>query len=79
MTPVHCSQRNDMNPLSLASSIVRRLQHSLRDMQRQAPGARMVGEFAVRQAVKEANKTLQNLQGQHSASERQEQKPDAEH
>lgn len=39
----------------------------------------MVGEFAVRQAVKEANKTLQNLQGQHSASERQEQKPDAEH
>lgn len=39
----------------------------------------MVGEFAVRQAVKEANKTLQNLQGQHSASEQQEQKPDAEH
>jgi hypothetical protein len=39
----------------------------------------MVGEFAVRQAVKEANKTLQNLQGQNSASEQQEQKPDAEH
>ena len=68
-----------MNPLSLASSIVRRLQNSLRDIQRQAPGARMVGEFAVRQAVKEANKTLQNLQGQNSASEQQEQKPDAEH
>lgn len=48
-------------------------------MQRQAPGARMVGEFAVRQAVKEANKALQNLQGKHSAPEQQEQKPDAEH
>lgn len=68
-----------MNPLSLASSIVKRLQHSLRDMQRQAPGARMVGEFAVRQAVKEANKALQNLQGNRPSSEQQEQKPDAEH
>ncbi|MEY3506056.1 MAG: hypothetical protein RI898_809 [Actinomycetota bacterium] len=51
-----------MNPLSLASSIVRRMQHTLRGMQQQAPGARMVGEFAVRQAVKGATKAVQNFQ-----------------
>jgi hypothetical protein len=68
-----------MNPLSLASSIVRRMQHTLRDMQQQAPGARMVGEFAVRQAVKEATKTVQNFQSGRTSSADNEQGPDAKH
>jgi hypothetical protein len=68
-----------MNPFSLASSIVRRMQHTLRGMQQQAPGARMVGEFAVRQAVKEATKTVQNFQSGHSATTDNKQGPDVKH
>ena len=68
-----------MNPLSLASSIVRRMQHTLSGMQQQAPGARMVGEFAVRQAVKEATKTVQNFQSVRTSSADNEQGPDAKH
>jgi hypothetical protein len=66
-----------MNPLSLASSIVRHMQNTLRDMQKQAPGARMVGEFAVRQAVKEATKTIQNFQSGQSGTPGKKQSPDA--
>ena len=58
--------------------MVRRVQQTIRGMQQQAPGARMVGEFAVRQAVKEATKTVQNFQSGRSASENKVQKPDAE-
>jgi hypothetical protein len=68
-----------MNPLSLASSIVRRMQHTLRGMQQQAPGARMVGEFAVRQAVKEATKTVQNFQSGRACSADNDQGPDVKH
>ncbi|MCX6517468.1 MAG: hypothetical protein NTV13_02190 [Actinobacteria bacterium] len=68
-----------MNPLSLASSIVRRMQNTLRGMQQQAPGARMVGEFAVRQAVKEATKTVHNFQSGRTSSTDNEQGPDVKH
>jgi hypothetical protein len=68
-----------MNPLSLASSIVRRMQHTLRGMQQQAPGARMVGEFAVRQAVKGATKAVQNFQTDRSSNADDEQSPNAQH
>ena len=68
-----------MNPFSLASSIVRRMQHTFRGMQQQAPGARMVGEFAVRQAVKEATKTVQNFQSGRTSSADNEQGPDVKH
>jgi hypothetical protein len=66
-----------MNPVSLASSIVRHMQNTLRGMQKQAPGARMVGEFAVRQAVKEATKTVQNFQSGRSGASDKKQSPDA--
>jgi hypothetical protein len=66
-----------MNPVSLASSIVRHMQNTLRCMQKQAPGARMVGEFAVRQAVKEATKTVQNFQSGRSGTSDKKQSPDA--
>jgi hypothetical protein len=46
-------------------------------MQKQAPGARMVGEFAVRQAVKEATKTVQNFQSGRSGTSDKKQSPDA--
>jgi hypothetical protein len=68
-----------MNPLSLASSIVRHMQNTLRGMQKQAPGARMVGEFAVRQALKEATKTVQNFQSGRASSADNEQSPDVKH
>ena len=53
------------------------MQNTLRGMQKLAPGARMVGEFAVRQAVKEATKTVQNFQSGRSVNPNKEQSPDA--
>jgi hypothetical protein len=55
------------------------MQNTLRGMQKQAPGARMVGEFAVRQAVKEATKTVQNFQSGRASSADNEQSPDVKH
>ena len=53
------------------------MQNTLRGVQKQAPGARMVGEFAVRQAVKEATKTVQNFQSGWSGTSDKKQSPDA--
>lgn len=36
-------------------------------LQRQAPGARMIGEFAVKQATKEAEKVAHRIREFHSA------------
>lgn len=36
-------------------------------LQRQAPGARMIGEFAVKQATKEAEKVAQRIREIHSS------------
>jgi hypothetical protein len=35
--------------------------------QRQAPGARMIGEFAVKQATKEAEKVVHRIREMHSS------------
>ena len=55
------------------------MQNTLRGMQQQAPGARMVGEFAVRQAVKEATKTVQNFQFGRASCADNEQGTDVKH
>lgn len=36
-------------------------------LQRQAPGARMIGEFAVKQATKEAEKVAHRIREMHSS------------
>jgi hypothetical protein len=39
----------------------RRINHVVQDARSQAPAARMVGEFAVKQAAKEANKNIRKV------------------
>jgi hypothetical protein len=47
-----------MNPFELHTKVWRLITHTISDMRKQAPGARMVGEFAVKQASKEASKKI---------------------
>ena len=50
------------NPLlSLHRAVWRRINHVVKDARSQAPVARMVGEFAVKQAAKEANKNIRKV------------------
>lgn len=45
----------------LASSAWKKSSEVASSLQRQAPGARMIGEFAVKQASKEAEKIVQRI------------------
>jgi hypothetical protein len=50
------------NPLlSIHRAVWRRINHVVSDARAQAPAARMVGEFAVKQAAKEANKNIRKV------------------
>ena len=50
------------NPLvSLHRAVWRRINHAVQDARSQVPAARMVGEFAVKQAAKEANKNIRKV------------------
>lgn len=50
------------NPLlSLHHAVWRRINETVADMKKQAPAARMVGEFAVKLAAQEANKNIKKL------------------
>jgi hypothetical protein len=46
----------------------RRINHAVSDARAQAPAARMVGEFAVKQAAKEANKNIRKVAQKKSSS-----------
>ena len=50
------------NPLlQVHRAVWRRINHLVREARSQAPAARMVGEFAVKQAAKEANKNIRKV------------------
>lgn len=49
---------DQVNPLEIGSSTVRRMRELVDSLRRQAPGARMVGEFAVRLASKDVARRL---------------------
>jgi hypothetical protein len=50
------------NPLlQVHRAVWRRINHVVREARSQAPAARMVGEFAVKQAAKEANKNIRKV------------------
>jgi hypothetical protein len=50
------------NPLlQFHRAVWRRINHVVREARSQAPAARMVGEFAVKQAAKEANKNIRKV------------------
>ena len=50
------------NPLlSIHRAVWRRINHAVQDARSQAPAARMVGEFAVKQAAKEANRNIRKV------------------
>ena len=50
------------NPLlQIHRAVWRRINHVVREARSQAPAARMVGEFAVKQAAKEANKNIRKV------------------
>jgi hypothetical protein len=50
------------NPLLLVHRAVwRRINQAVHEARSQAPAARMVGEFAVKQAAKEANKNIRRV------------------
>jgi hypothetical protein len=50
------------NPLlQVHRAVWRRINEVVREARSQAPAARMVGEFAVKQAAKEANKNIRKV------------------
>ncbi len=50
------------NPfLVVHRAVWRKVNQAVRDARSQAPAARMVGEFAVKQAAKEANKNIRKV------------------
>ena len=50
------------NPfLSVHRAVWRRINQVVQDARSQAPAARMVGEFAVKQVAKEANKNIRKV------------------
>lgn len=50
------------NPLlSIHRSVWRKINATVSDMKKQAPAARMVGEFAVKHVANEANKNIKKL------------------
>lgn len=50
------------NPLlSLHRAVWRKINETVTDMKKQAPAARMVGEFAVKHVASEANKNIKKL------------------
>lgn len=57
-----------MDTRSILESLVGRVTSFVHSLQKQAPGARMIGEFAVKQSIKEINKNLQNLHGEKFSS-----------
>jgi len=50
-----------MNPLDLHTKVWQKISRTIADLRQQAPGARMIGEFAVRQASKEATKKISSF------------------
>ena len=56
-----------MSPRSFVESLLGRVASTVNSLQKQAPGARMIGELAVKQSLKEVNKNLQNLHGNKSS------------
>lgn len=60
------------NPLvSIHRAVWRKIHASIEDVKKQAPAARMVGEFAVKHAANEASKNIRKVTEQH-------QQPDSE-
>lgn len=56
------------NPLlSFHRAVWRKINQTVTDMKKQAPAARMVGEFAVKHAANEANKNLKKMTDNSSA------------
>jgi len=56
------------NPLlSFHRAVWRKINDTVTDMKKQAPAARMVGEFAVKHAANEANKNLKKMTDNSSA------------
>lgn len=56
------------NPLlSFHRAVWRKINDTVNDMKKQAPAARMVGEFAVKQVANEANKNLKKMTENSSA------------
>ena len=50
------------NPLlSIHRSVWRKINQTVNDMKKQAPAARMVGEFAVKHVANEANKNMRKV------------------
>jgi hypothetical protein len=50
------------NPLlSIHRAVWRKINQTVNDMKKQAPAARMVGEFAVKHAANEANKNIRKV------------------
>ena len=50
------------NPfLSIHRAVWRKVHSTVSDVRKQAPAARMVGEFAVKQVAKEANKNIRKV------------------
>ena len=50
------------NPLlQIHRAVWRRIDRAVQEARSQAPAARMVGEFAVKQAAKEANKNIRKV------------------
>lgn len=47
-----------MNSFPTPHDVVKKVTDFVSSLRRQAPAARMIGEFAVKQAAKEANKKL---------------------
>jgi hypothetical protein len=62
--------------LTLHRTVWRRIHRSIDDVKKQAPGARMVGEFAVKHVANEANKTLKKFVD-HSAESNQHVDPES--
>lgn len=50
-----------MNPFELHSKVWRAISRTVSDMRKQAPAARMVGEFAVKHVSNEASKKISSL------------------
>jgi hypothetical protein len=50
------------NPLlSIHRAVWRKINQTMNDMKKQAPAARMVGEFAVKHVANEANKNIRKV------------------
>lgn len=64
-----------VNPFALQKAFIRQARKTIKELRAQAPGAKMVGEFAVKMAQGELKKKMNRKEQNSSEIEHQDEQP----